>query len=348
MAALVFLIGGGNLLYGRNSHGAMAQARTRPAQEAQNRAIDEARRQAGRQRARPTERLSLFRDTGVVLRTYRLGEADRIIVFMTEQHGKVRAVAKGVRRTQSKFGARLEPLTHVDLLLWQGRSDLDIVNQVEVIDTFRGRARGPLPPGPGDGPHRGDRPDGPGAPPRPAPLRHAGRRPAGPGRHADTDPTLLAPSFFLKALVLEGAAPVLDACASCGEPDGAVELVAFDLTEGGTLCRRCRRGRPISPAALRCCAASWVATWRRCWPGPGRRGRRGGRAGHRGHGGRTSTAASARCAPPPGSEPGWPAPAFGVYVHVPFCRERCDYCAFATYTDRDHLWSATWRPASPS
>ena len=133
-----------------------------PAQEAQNRAIDEAhaaRRQArleAREQARvqgstrwtpapvgppPSRRgrraVSLFRDTGVVLRTYRLGEADRIIVLMTEEHGKVRAVAKGVRRTSSKFGARLEPLTHVDLLLWQGRSDLDIVNQVEVIDTYR-------------------------------------------------------------------------------------------------------------------------------------------------------------------------------------------------------------------
>ena len=81
--------------------------------------------------------MSLFRDRGVVLRTYRLGEADRIVVFLTEHHGKVRAVAKGVRRTTSKFGARLEPLTHVDLLLWQGRSDLDIVNQVEVLDSFR-------------------------------------------------------------------------------------------------------------------------------------------------------------------------------------------------------------------
>ena len=81
--------------------------------------------------------MSLFRDRGVVLRTYRLGEADRIVVFLTEHHGKVRAVAKGVRRTTSKFGARLEPLTHVDLLLWQGRSDLDIVNQVEVIEFFR-------------------------------------------------------------------------------------------------------------------------------------------------------------------------------------------------------------------
>ncbi len=81
--------------------------------------------------------MSLFRDKGVVLRTYRLGEADKIIVFLTERHGKVRAVAKGVRKTTSKFGGRLEPLTQVDLLLWQGRSDLDIVNQVEVVHAFR-------------------------------------------------------------------------------------------------------------------------------------------------------------------------------------------------------------------
>ena len=81
--------------------------------------------------------MSQFRDRGVVLRTIRLGEADRIVTLLTEQHGKVRAVAKGVRRTTSKFGARLEPLTHVALLCWQGRGDLDIVNQVEVIDTFR-------------------------------------------------------------------------------------------------------------------------------------------------------------------------------------------------------------------
>ena len=81
--------------------------------------------------------MSLFRDKGVVLRTYRLGEADKIIVFLTERHGKVRAVAKGIRKTTSKFGGRLEPLTQVDLLLWQGRSDLDIVNQVEVVHAFR-------------------------------------------------------------------------------------------------------------------------------------------------------------------------------------------------------------------
>ncbi len=87
--------------------------------------------------------VSLFRDKGVVLRTYRLGEADKIIVFLTERHGKVRAVAKGIRKTTSKFGGRLEPLTQVDLLLWQGRGDLDIVNQVEVVHAFRPITRGP-------------------------------------------------------------------------------------------------------------------------------------------------------------------------------------------------------------
>ncbi|MEI7547879.1 MAG: DNA repair protein RecO, partial [Actinomycetota bacterium] len=68
----------------------------------------------------------LYRDAAVVLRTYKLGEADRIIVLLTEGHGKVRAVAKGVRKTKSKFGARLEPMSHVNLLLSQGR-ELDIV-----------------------------------------------------------------------------------------------------------------------------------------------------------------------------------------------------------------------------
>jgi DNA repair protein RecO (recombination protein O) len=193
--------------------------------------------------------MSLFRDTGVVLRTYRLGEADRIIVFLTEGHGKVRAVAKGVRKTSSKFGARLEPLTHVDLLLWQGRSDLDIVNQVEVLDTFRAIredlsrvAKGLALVEVSDQMAQERHPD----PRLYTMLVGALRTLADPA----SDSTLLAPSFFLKALVLEGAAPVLDVCASCGEPDGVVDLVAFDLVEGGTLCRAHRSGRPMSAAAL--------------------------------------------------------------------------------------------------
>jgi DNA repair protein RecO (recombination protein O) len=193
--------------------------------------------------------MSIFRDRGVVLRSYRLGEADRIIVMLTEHHGKVRAVAKGVRRTASKFGARLEPLSHVSLILWQGRSDLDIVNQVEVIDHFR-LVREDL-----DRVSKGlsllEVADQLAQERHPDPrlyrmLVAALRTLADPLREV----TLLAPAFFLKALVLEGAGPVLDGCALCGEPADEVDLVAFDLLEGGALCRRCRRGRPLSPEAL--------------------------------------------------------------------------------------------------
>ena len=157
--ATAALVGAGNALYGRHSHGKKAVDRVRPAQEAQKggrpggrgrRAVAEAERR-GQRYCPPTppttphppttttrrHRVSLFRDKGVVLRIYRLGEADKIVVFLTERHGKVRAVAKGIRKTTSKFGGRLEPLTQVDLLLWQGRSDLDIVNQVEVVNAFR-------------------------------------------------------------------------------------------------------------------------------------------------------------------------------------------------------------------
>ena len=262
--AIAALVGAGNALYGRHSHGKKAMDRVRPAQQAQNlaadraaearRAVAEAERRGERYcpldpARRTTQHVSLFRDKGVVLRTYRLGEADKIIVFLTERHGKVRAVAKGIRKTTSKFGGRLEPLTQIDLLLWQGRGDLDIVNQVEVINAFR-------------------------------PIReHLDRMPRGISllevtdqmaqeRHPDPRlyamlvgaltaladragrPTLVAPAFFLKALVLEGAGPVLDACAACGEPDGVVELVAFDLVAGGTLCRAHRSGRHMSPGAL--------------------------------------------------------------------------------------------------
>jgi DNA repair protein RecO (recombination protein O) len=193
--------------------------------------------------------VSLFKDQGVVLRTYRLGEADRIIVLLTEGHGKVRAVAKGVRRTASKFGARLEPLSHVAALLWQGRSELDVVNQVDVLDAFRvvredldRVAKGCLLLEVAD--------------------QLAQERHADPGLYRmlvgalraldrpDRDPLLVAPAFCLKALVGEGAGPVLDRCVSCGETEDEVTLVAFDLNEGGVLCRRCRRGRAVSPEAL--------------------------------------------------------------------------------------------------
>lgn len=78
-----------------------------------------------------------YRDQAVVLRTHQLGEADRIITLLTRTHGKVRAVAKGVRKTSSKFGGRLEPYSHVDIQFAEGRGSLEVVTQVECLHVSR-------------------------------------------------------------------------------------------------------------------------------------------------------------------------------------------------------------------
>jgi DNA repair protein RecO len=72
--------------------------------------------------------MSLFRGDSIVLRTQKLGEADRIITLLTRGHRRVRAVARGARRTKSKFGARLEPFSHVDVQFFAGgRRENDMV-----------------------------------------------------------------------------------------------------------------------------------------------------------------------------------------------------------------------------
>src|SRR3954465_1678335 len=81
------------------------------------------------------EPMPLYRDEAVVLRTQKLGEADRMVTLLPRRHGRVRAVAKGVRRTGSRFGARVEPFMQVDLQLHEGRS-LDTVTQAETIAPF--------------------------------------------------------------------------------------------------------------------------------------------------------------------------------------------------------------------
>ncbi len=188
--------------------------------------------------------MGLYRDQGVVLRTIRLGEADRIVTLVTRGHGKVRAVAKGVRKTKSRFGARLEPLSHVSLLLYEGR-ELDVVNQAETLDHFRviredlsrvGRASSML-----------EAVDQVAQEREPSPrlyqLLVGGLRAL-----AASDTPLVLAAFFWKLLSLEGAHPLLDQCATCGTEEG---LEAFDMGEGGVLCRGCRRGVPISADALR-------------------------------------------------------------------------------------------------
>ena len=77
----------------------------------------------------------LYKDEGVVLKTIKLGEADRIVTLFTRENGKVRAVAKGIRKTKSRFGGRLEPFTRVQLLIYRGRS-LDTITQADILDSF--------------------------------------------------------------------------------------------------------------------------------------------------------------------------------------------------------------------
>ena len=81
--------------------------------------------------------MPLYSEQGIVLRSMKLGEADKIVSIMTQGSGKVRAVAKKIRKTTSRFGARVEPFTHVSLLLYRGRGSLDTVTQAEIIAPHR-------------------------------------------------------------------------------------------------------------------------------------------------------------------------------------------------------------------
>jgi DNA repair protein RecO (recombination protein O) len=188
----------------------------------------------------------LYRDEAVVLRTYKLGESDRIVVLMTAQNGKVRAVAKGVRKTRSKFGARLEPMSHVRLLLYRGR-ELDIVSQAESVETLAPLLSSL------------DRASQGIAAIEAVDQMALEREPnlrlyqmaVGVLRTIAARPSPLnVPAFFLKLLAAEGLEPQLDACVRCGEAEPEAQLVAFDLNEGGVRCRNCRSGTAISPAAL--------------------------------------------------------------------------------------------------
>lgn len=185
----------------------------------------------------------LYRDTAVVLRTYKLGEADRIVVLLTLEHGKIRAVAKGVRKTRSKFGARLEPMSHVNLLLSQGR-ELDIVSQAESVES--------LAPLMADLDHLTagiavlEAADQMSLEREPNPALY--RMVVGALRSVATrGGTLVVPAFYWKLLAAEGVRPQLDRCVRCGEPG---PLVAFDMEQGGVLCRTCRSGAALSPEAL--------------------------------------------------------------------------------------------------
>lgn len=190
--------------------------------------------------------MPLFRDEGVVLRTHKLGEADRIVTVLTRNHGRVRAVARGVRKTSSRWGSRLEPFTYVDLQFAEGRT-LDVVTQAETRTPFGAKlgedydryTAGTAMLETADKLATEDK--------QPmlqqflllvGGLRALNGQVAGPGQVLD--------SYLLRSLSVAGYAPSFDHCTRCGDP-GPHRW--FNPAAGGVLCSDCRLPGSASPNA---------------------------------------------------------------------------------------------------
>ena len=191
-----------------------------------------------------------YRDEAIVLRTHKLGEADRIITFLSRRNGKVRAVARGVRRTSSKFGARLEPFSHVDLQFATGRT-LDVVTQAVTMDAFtepltRDYVRFTTGEVMLEMADRMVTEEG-----QPSLQQYLlllgalraltegtvdGVRPA----------TMIMDSYLLRAVAVAGYAPSLVDCAHCGTVG---PHPWFSPSAGGVVCVRCRPPGPVRPAS---------------------------------------------------------------------------------------------------
>jgi DNA repair protein RecO (recombination protein O) len=188
----------------------------------------------------------LYRDEAIVLRTHKLGEADRIITLLTRHHGRVRAVAKGVRRTTSRFGSRLEPFTHVDLQLAEGRN-LDTITQAETLSPFSAAL----------GNHYDrytagtvmlETADRLVVEEKEPSLQHflllvGGLRAMASG---DRQPGQVLDSYLLRSLAVAGYAPSFEHCARCGL-EGPHRW--FNPSMGGVLCTTCRVPGSANPAA---------------------------------------------------------------------------------------------------
>jgi DNA repair protein RecO (recombination protein O) len=187
----------------------------------------------------------LYRDEAIVLRTHKLGEADRIITLLTRNHGRVRAVAKGVRRTTSRFGSRLEPFTHVDLQLAEGRN-LDVITQAETLSPFSSGLGADY-----DRYTAGtvmlETADRLVVEEKEPSLQHflllvGGLRAMASGERR---PGQVLDSYLLRSLAVAGYAPSFEHCARCGL-EGPHRW--FNPSMGGVLCATCRVPGSASPA----------------------------------------------------------------------------------------------------
>ena len=197
--------------------------------------------------------MALYKSKGIVLRSIRYGEADRILDLYTLDAGLVSAIAKGVRRTKSRFGARLEPLSCVDFVAYQGRT-LDTLTQAELLRSFRGvredlarfdtaaRMVGSVRALSG-----GDEADR-----RVFNLLYNGLDAL---ENHDSGLEAVEAAFGLKLSILAGYAPQLDACSNCAtDPEEAPEPLYFAPDLGGFLCSECRSTSgdafPLAPGTL--------------------------------------------------------------------------------------------------
>ncbi|WP_395243267.1 DNA repair protein RecO [Agromyces sp. MMS24-K17] len=202
--------------------------------------------------------MPVYRDEAVVLRTHKLGEADRIVTLLTRRHGKIRAVARGVRRTASKFGARLEPFMVADLQLYEGRT-LDVITQAESLGSYgaeisRDYAAYTAANAMVETADRVTEAEGSlqqylllvGA------LRSLSRNEHGAGLTLD--------SYLLRALSLAGWAPSFQDCARCGQA-GPHTAVVVQL--GGVVCDDCAPpGSPrIDPATVGLLGSLLAGDW---------------------------------------------------------------------------------------
>lgn len=180
-----------------------------------------------------------FKTEAVVLRTFRYGEADRILHLYTAERGRVGAIAKGVRRVKSRFGGRLEPLFRVNLVLHEGRGELCTVTQAETV-----AAHGALRERRESLERASQACD--------AVLRLLdSQEPNAPAYNLlcrelqllDSDPAAAtrahALAFRLKLLLAAGFAPELAGCAACGDDE---HLGAFSASAGGVVCPGCEAG----------------------------------------------------------------------------------------------------------
>jgi DNA repair protein RecO (recombination protein O) len=195
-------------------------------------------------------RRQLYRDDAVVLRVQKLGESDRIITLLTRRHGRLRAVARGVRRTTSRFGALLEPFGHVDLQLAGSPegvgSSLHSVSQVEAVNLFGKRflgdyARYTAASAIAETAERLT-PEEREPSLRLFQLTVGAMKALAVGEHAGT---LVLDAYLLRGMSLAGWAPALAECAVCGTPG---RHGAFSVPAGGSVCPDCRPPGAAHPA----------------------------------------------------------------------------------------------------